>query len=320
MKLTRNLKILIVLFVSAYLIDLSNGLKSEELETEAIKEQEHDGIFMGSMKHKKIRTSTESTKKSTVTTQSKAKAQTTASAKAQSTAAAKAQANATAKVQATATAKAQATATAAKAKAAVANKKATVTNTNKNTNTIKNTNTNKNTSTNKNASANKNTNKNKQPLTSDTMGADRELLKQTGLLAAAMAAGKQQPGFKKKIDLEKMGPIAFHSWVKFFKYKDQVASDKNAKIRFNQNRQFFSNGEFREQLKFYPGEDYQKLDDDGEFKYVSDPNRFYLIAFKSSVVIYQTKIVNLKKINLKLLENLLNLILFFIFNQFNILG
>ena len=233
MKLTRNIKLLIVLVVSSYLIDISNGLRSEELNSEMLKESEQ--IFL--LKHKNKKTAAATTaKKSTVTAQSKTQA-----------------------------------ATAAKAKATVAIKKATITN--------------------KNASANKN----KQPMSSDTMGADRDLLKQTGLLATAMQLGKQPPGTKKKIDLEKLGPIAFHNWVKFFKYTDQVASDKQAKLRLSQNRKFFTNGEFREQLKYYPGEDYQQMDDEGEYKYVSDPNRFYLVAFKSSVVIYQSKMVNFKK-------------------------
>merc|ERR1711957_128544 len=122
------------------------------------------------------------------------------------------------------------------------------------------------------------------------MGANSDLLKQTGLLAAAMAAGKQPPSDKKKIDLEKMGPIAFHSWVKFFKYKDQVATDKAAKLKMVQSRKFFNNGEFREQLKLYPGQDYQEKGDDGEFKYVSDPQKFYLIAFKNLAIFYSSKI------------------------------
>ena len=129
----------------------------------------------------------------------------------------------------------------------------------------------------------------------DLMGANADLLKQTGLLAAAMAAGNKPPEQKKRIDLEKMGPIAFHSWVKFFKYKDQVATDKMAKIKFNQSKKFLTNGEFREQLKLYPGEDYQQKGDDGEFKYVSDPQKFYLIAFKNLAVFYSSKIVS--KIN-----------------------
>merc|ERR1712151_164595 len=114
--------------------------------------------------------------------------------------------------------------------------------------------------------------------------------KQTGILAAAMAAGNKPPEEKKRIDLEKMGPIAFKSWVKFFKYKDQVATDKMAKIKMQQSRKFFVNNEFREQLKLYPGQDYQEKGDDGEFKYVSDPQKFYLIAFKNLVVFYTSKI------------------------------
>merc|ERR1712222_309248 len=114
-----------------------------------------------------------------------------------------------------------------------------------------------------------NTNTNNQPLSNDLMGANADLLKQTGILAAAMAAGNKPPEEKKRIDLEKMGPIAFHSWVKFFKYKDQVATDKMARIKFQQSRKFFTNNEFREQLKLYPGQDYQEKGDDGEFKYLA---------------------------------------------------
>lgn len=251
MKLTRNLKILLLLVFSAYLIDLSNCLQEAETSsntnTEAAKEDEK--IF--SMKHKKIRTAV-AAKKTTTSTQNKA----------------------------------QATTAAAKAKAAAANK---------NTVANKNTNTNKNAATNKAASTNKNTNMNKNKQSNDLYGADSDLLKQTGLLAAAYAAGKKpQPGFKDKIDLEKMGEIAFHSWIKFFKYTDQVAKDKDAKLRFSQNRKFFTNGEFREQLKLYPGADYQEKDEEGEYKYVSDVNEFYMVAFKHSVVIYQTKMVKFK--------------------------
>lgn len=244
MKLTRNIKLLIILIFSAYFIELSNCLQTETLlknsnsNSNAIKAANSNaikaaasntntaansnnlvgGIF--SMKHKKMRTST-TAKKSTTSVQ------------------------------------------------------------NKNQNQAK-------TSSSNTAKTQVKTNTNKQD---DLMGANRDLLKQTGLLAAAMAAGNQPPGFKKKIDLEKMGPIAFQSWVKFFKYKDQVATDKNAKLRFNQNRKFFVNGEFREQLKLYPGQDYQEKDDEGEFKYVSDPQKFYFVAFKNLAVFYSSKMV-----------------------------
>lgn len=239
MKLTRNLKILIFLIFSAYLIQLSNSLTEGESSTNTIKESNKENEEIFSMKHKKIRTATTA---------------------------------ATKKTQSTTKSTTQAKANTAK------------TNTNAKSNLKTNTNTNvKNTNS---ASA-----KNKQ-FQNDLMGANSDLLKQTGLLAAAYASNNQKPpGFKNRIDLEKMGPIAFHSWVKFFKYTDQVATDKNAKLRFNQNRKFFTNGEFREQLKLYPGQDYQEKDDEGEFKYVSSPNDFYLVAFKHSVVIYQTKMV-----------------------------
>lgn len=250
MKLTRNIKLLIILIFSAYVIELSNCLQTEALlknsnaNSNAIKAANSNtikatatatstnqnannlvgGIF--SMKHKKIRTQT-TVKKATTTVQNTGKA-----------------------------------------KAAVAAK------------------------TNTNVKKVENKVANKQPMTDDLMGANPELLKQTNLLASALAAAGKPPGDKKKIDLDKMGPIAFKSWVKFFKYKDQVASEKNAKIKFNQQRKFFVNGEFREQLKLYPGEDYQEKDDEGEFKYVSDPQKFYLIAFKNLAVFFSSKMVN----------------------------
>ena len=134
---------------------------------------------------------------------------------------------------------------------------------------------------------------NHQPVTSDLMGANPDLLKQTNLLAVGYEANKaKMPGFDKKLDFDKMGPIAFHSWIKFFKYRDQIASDKNTKLKFNQRRKFLDNGEFREQLKYYPGENYQEKDKDGEFKYVSDGQSFYLVAFKNQVVIFSSKMVN----------------------------
>jgi hypothetical protein len=122
--------------------------------------------------------------------------------------------------------------------------------------------------------------------------ANPDLLKQTGLLEAATKSGLFQPEFKKRIDLEKIGPIAFQSWVKFFKYNDQVSSDKNGNVRFNQMRKFFTNNEYREQLKLYPGKNYKEKDQKGEFKYVSDPQQFYLIGFKNLAVFFSSKMVN----------------------------
>ena len=255
MKLTKNIKLLIILIFCAYLIDLSNCLQSEALlknsnsnsNSNANKAANSNtntaaaansnqaannlvgGIF--SMKHKKMRVASKATTSSQTNLKNKAAA----------------------------------TSTAKKTQTQVKTQAKTQT---------------------------QNQNQNKQPMSDDLMGANSDLLKQTNLLATAMAAGQKPPGQKKKIELDKMGPIAFHSWVKFFKYKDQVASDRNAKLRFNQSRKFLTNGEFREQLKLYPGEDYQEKGDDGEFKYVSDPQKFYMIAFKNLVVFYSSKIVN----------------------------
>lgn len=245
MKLTRNIKILLLLISSSLILDFSNSLQTEALfansnsNSNSLKASNSNrnsasalnkntassnlvgGIF--SMKHKKIRASSSSSNKNTSTaSKTKEKSRETSTV----------------------------------------NSKVAATNTNN------------------------------HPMIDDLMGANPDLLKQTNLLASTYAAGGKPPGFKKKIDLEKMGPIAFHSWVKFFKYNDQIATDKNALLKFNQNRKFFTNGEFREQLKLYPGEDNQEKDSEGEFKYVSDPQRFYLVAFKNLVVFYSTKIVN----------------------------
>ena len=246
MKLTKNIKLLIILIFSSYVIEFSNSLQTESLlknsnsNSNANKAANSNTIKAAaananqatifSMKHKKM------AKKVTTTTQTNTRA------KAATTAKTNTQAKKT-QTQAKTQTKTQAT----------------------------------------------NTNNSQQD---DLMGANADLLKQTGLLAAAMAAGNKPPSEKKRIDLEKMGPIAFHSWVKFFKYKDQIATDKMAKIKFNQSKKFLTNGEFREQLKLYPGEDYQQKGDDGEFKYVSDPQKFYLIAFKNLAVFYSSKIVN----------------------------
>lgn len=136
----------------------------------------------------------------------------------------------------------------------------------------------------------------KQSLETNLNGASSELLKSTNMLDAANDAlgnkNVDNRGFKKRIDLAKLGPITYHGWVKFFKYQDQAATDKKAKQVFNKNKKFFINSEFREQLKLYPGENYSEKGDDGEFKYISNPQDFYLVAFKSSVVFYQTKMVN----------------------------
>jgi hypothetical protein len=245
MKLTKNIKLMIILIFSAYVIELANSLQTESLlknsnsnsnankaansNTNKVAAANTNQATIFSMKHKKM---AKMAKKTTTTTQTNTKAKAAAASK---------------------------TNTQAKKTQSQAKTQATSTNTN---------------------------------TQDDLMGANADLLKQTGLLAAAMAAGNKPPSEKKRIDLEKMGPIAFHSWVKFFKYKDQVATDKMAKIKFNQSKKFLTNGEFREQLKLYPGEDYQQKGDDGEFKYVSDPQKFYLIAFKNLAVFYSSKIVN----------------------------
>merc|ERR1712032_1470906 len=82
---------------------------------------------------------------------------------------------------------------------------------------------------------NKKTNVKKQ-FNTDLAGANPDLLKSTNLLDKANEALGNKPGFKKRIDLEKLGPMVFKSWVKFFKYKDQSESDKKAKQRFNSNK------------------------------------------------------------------------------------
>jgi hypothetical protein len=127
----------------------------------------------------------------------------------------------------------------------------------------------------------------------DQNNSQSNIINEDFLKVANMALKQHQPGFEKKIDLDKMGDIIFQSWINFFKYNDHIASDKNAKIKLNQQKKFFTNGEYREQLKLYPGKNYSEKDNDGEYKYISDPNKFYLVAFKNSVVIYQTKIVNI---------------------------
>ena len=252
MKLTRNLKILLILIISCVMIQLSNSISSAESSKES--EKENEEIF--SMKHKKIRTATTaSSKKSTAQAQTQ-KAKT-------------------------------ATNTNIKAKAKVASTSA---NTNKNANLNRNTNANK--MTNKVAT----TNKGKQipgEFTDNTFGANSDLLQQTGLGdVAAEQMGKDAPGHKGKLDFEKMGPIAFKSWIRFFKYTDQAGfRDREARMRFNAGRKFFVNPEFREQLKYFPGEDYKEKDNSGERKYIATAQDFYLVAYKGSVVIFESKIV-----------------------------
>jgi hypothetical protein len=130
---------------------------------------------------------------------------------------------------------------------------------------------------------------------SEAMNASPDLLKQSGLLNAAIAA-TNQPGFKKRIDLEKLGPIIFQSWIKYFRYAEgepQQVDPQNPLIRITNKKKFFTNNEYREQLKLYPGKKYdEQRDSMGDYTYISDPQKFYLVGFKNLAVIYSSKMVN----------------------------
>jgi len=159
-------------------------------------------------------------------------------------------------------------------------------------------NNNKNFNSNSNFNANNYKNKNKQ--NDFSIDANSDLARNNNLIEKAYEASrvKYNDLTTKKIDLSKAGPILMHGWVKYFKYNDEFLEDKKAKLKINNPtpKKFFINGEFNEQLKFFPGQDYSQKDKDDEYKFVKSEEFFYLIAYKNIITIFSTKEVN-KKFN-----------------------
>jgi len=120
-----------------------------------------------------------------------------------------------------------------------------------------------------------------------------ELGKKTNLIEKAYkASGVQYHDMTtKKLDLSKSGPILMHSWIKYFKYNDEFMEDVKAKTRIisPSPKKFFLNGEFKEQMKYFPGQDYAVKDKDNEFQYVKSEENFYLIVYKNIITIFSAK-------------------------------
>jgi len=119
-----------------------------------------------------------------------------------------------------------------------------------------------------------------------------DLAKNDNLMESAFAANKQKLNdFSKKLDLSKSGPILMHSWVKYFKYSDDFTDDKKLQLRISapSPKKFFVNSDFKEQMKYFPGQDYSQIDKDGENRFVKDKEFFYLVLYKNLVTIFSTK-------------------------------
>jgi len=123
-----------------------------------------------------------------------------------------------------------------------------------------------------------------------------DLGRSTNLLEKAYEASKTKYSdmTTKKIDLSKSGPILMHSWVKHFKYNDEFSEDEKARLKITSAapKKFFINNEYKEQLKFFPGQDYAQKDKDNEYQFVKSQDFFYLIVYKNIVTIFSTKQVS----------------------------
>jgi len=111
---------------------------------------------------------------------------------------------------------------------------------------------------------------------------------------------------QKKIDLSKNKSILMHSWIKYFKYNDESSENEKSQLKIKINsipNKFFTNREYREQLKNLPDIDYKQLDKDNEYKYVINDESFYLIVYKNIITIFsnkEVKIIYIKKYKLLL--------------------
>jgi hypothetical protein len=141
-----------------------------------------------------------------------------------------------------------------------------------------------------NKNNNNNNNKSKEDFVVDRT---TELGKKTDLIQQAYIASKAQYHnmTTKKLDLSKSGPILMHSWVKYFKYNDEFLEDEKAKLKITSAtpKKFFLNGEFTEQLKYFPGQDYTLKDKENEYQFVKSEEFFYLIVYKNIVTIFSSK-------------------------------
>jgi len=80
-------------------------------------------------------------------------------------------------------------------------------------------------------------------------------------------------------------PILFRAWIKYFKYSDGIINTPVPK-GFNFNPEFY------EQKKYYPNDDYQKRNKEGQYDFIRDKNYFYLTLFQKALVFNSNKIVN----------------------------
>lgn len=133
-----------------------------------------------------------------------------------------------------------------------------------------------------------------------------ELGKKTNLIQKAFEASKVQyhDMTTKKLDLSKSGPVLMHSWIKYFKYNDEYMEDEKARSKINSTtpKKFFLNGEYKEQLKYFPGQDYTLKDQDSEYQFVKSEEYFYLIVYKNIVTVFSAKQVTFVIINFLIIQ------------------
>lgn len=122
---------------------------------------------------------------------------------------------------------------------------------------------------------------------------DSEIAKKSNIIQTAYQAYGQNyiPSMSKKIDLSNAGPVLMHSWVKYFKYSDEMLEEQKAKAKFTHNlpNKFFTNHEFVEQMKYHPGKDYSLKDSQGEYQYIKSNEFFYMVVYKNIVTLFSTK-------------------------------
>lgn len=139
--------------------------------------------------------------------------------------------------------------------------------------------------------AKKNHSKEKQDITA--LNRNSEIAKKTDFIETAYKASRSSyvDADNKRVDLSKAGPVLMHSWVKYFKYRDETLEDQKAKSKFilNTPKKFFTNNEFQEQKKTHPSQDYSIKDDQGEYKFVKSEDFFYMVVYKNIVTFFSAK-------------------------------
>lgn len=75
--------------------------------------------------------------------------------------------------------------------------------------------------------------------------------------------------------------LLFEGWVKYFKFPERV----NKLLP----KKFFKNGEYYEQMKYFPKVNYTQINNFGDYDFVKSDDFFYLMTFKSIITFYSSK-------------------------------